>query len=201
MVRRKEKCGISVQGYKICWHLLEYGIYAVLLAFKATRRKKTNAKITQNKHGKDRKLTNTLKDIRNILAQSDKTKDKLIKGFGVSLAKTPFEMITPKSGYSIPIFFFCACCVFVLFCYVSVDLFAVCCEFDNNWINIIILHQMIQMMKHSKILKKWKNQKHVFERIHKVGIAEERQNCYNAQLLQAISYYMPYSFDMFNDSR
>ena len=60
---------------------------------------------------------------------------------------------------------------------------------------------MIQMMKHSKILKKWKNQKHVFERIHKVGIAEERQNCYNAQLLQAISYYMPYSFDMFNDSR
>ena len=41
-------------------------------------------------------------------------RDKLIKGLGVSLAKTPFELVTPKAGTPSQIFLFLR--VVALFC-------------------------------------------------------------------------------------
>ena len=41
-------------------------------------------------------------------------RDKLIKGLGVSLAKTPVELITPKAGTPLQFFFICVVLLFVL---------------------------------------------------------------------------------------
>ena len=62
------------------------------------------------------KQTSKTKQKKSKNKRADKARDKLTKGFGVNLAKTPFEQITHESGYCMANFFY----VLFLLCFVHV---------------------------------------------------------------------------------
>ena len=105
MVKRNE------QGEIEKTNLIHWSTCAVLLAF-CIKKAKNNNQVNNTKEHKTTQETTIEKKKRHNITRP---RDKLIKGLGVSLAKTPFKLITPKAGTLSQIFFY-ACCV-VLLCY------------------------------------------------------------------------------------